>query len=41
MTAIKLGFYYAKAALQVSFINNITVMGHDDDKISISINYYM
>ena len=39
MTAIKLGFYYAKAALQVSFINNITVIGHD--KISISINYYM
>lgn len=40
MTAIKLGFYYAKAALQVSFINNITVIGHND-KISISINYYM
>lgn len=40
MTAIKLGFYYAKAALQVSFINNITVIGHDD-KISISINYNM
>lgn len=37
MTAIKLGFFYAKAALHVSFINNRTVIGHDD-KISISFN---